>query len=94
MDDEAGALGPGSTPPSWAAGAGTHGAPLAEQHVRDGDLEEAINAYREADRRAPQEERGAIANRIAWLLKETGRRLRRTSPVQPRAGAAPPIRPT
>ena len=33
--------------------------------MRDGDLEEAINAYREADRRAPQEERGAIANRIA-----------------------------
>jgi membrane associated rhomboid family serine protease len=40
--------------------------------VRDGDLEDAIGAYREADRRAPREERGAIANRIAWLLKETG----------------------
>jgi membrane associated rhomboid family serine protease len=44
----------------------------AEQHVRDGDLDEAIDAYREADRRAPPQERGAIANRIAWLLKETG----------------------
>lgn len=44
----------------------------AEQHVRTGDLEEAVAAYREADRRAPAEERGAIANRIAWLLKETG----------------------
>jgi membrane associated rhomboid family serine protease len=44
----------------------------AEQHVRNGDLEEAIGAYREADRRAPPHERGAIANRIAWLLKETG----------------------
>jgi len=44
----------------------------AEQHVRDGDLDQAIAAYREADRRAPPQERGAIANRIAWLLKETG----------------------
>ena len=73
MDDEAGAL------VSWQHAADLDG-PLAwyawrsvaEQHVRDGDLEEAIGAYREADRRAPQEERGAIANRIAWLLKETG----------------------
>jgi membrane associated rhomboid family serine protease len=45
---------------------------VAEQLVRDGDLEAAIGAYREADRRAPPQERGAIANRIAWLLKETG----------------------
>jgi membrane associated rhomboid family serine protease len=44
----------------------------AEQQVRDGDLEAAIASYREADRRAPPAERGAIANRIAWLLKETG----------------------
>jgi membrane associated rhomboid family serine protease len=73
MDDEAGAL------VSWQHAADLDG-PLAwyawrsvaEQHVRDGDLEEAIGAYREADRQAPQEERGAIANRIAWLLKETG----------------------
>ena len=45
---------------------------VAEQLVRDGDLDGAIEAYREADRRAPPAERGAIANRIAWLLKETG----------------------
>lgn len=45
---------------------------VAEQQVRDGDLEAAITSYREADRRAPATERGAIANRIAWLLKETG----------------------
>lgn len=45
---------------------------VAEQMVRDGELEEAIAAYREADRSAPPAERGAIANRIAWLLKETG----------------------
>ena len=45
---------------------------VAEQLVRDGDLDGAIGAYREADRRAPPTEKGAIANRIAWLLKETG----------------------
>ena len=72
-DDEAGAL------EAWrsAAARGGRGAWLgwrsvAEQLVRDGDLEGAIEAYREADRRAPPAERGAIANRIAWLLKETG----------------------
>ena len=45
---------------------------VAEQQVRDGDLDAAITAYREADRRGPGHEKGAIANRIAWLLKETG----------------------
>jgi membrane associated rhomboid family serine protease len=72
-DDEPGALA------AWrsAAETGGHGAWLgwrsvAEQLVRDGDLEGAVAAYREADRRAPAAERGAIANRIAWLLKETG----------------------
>jgi membrane associated rhomboid family serine protease len=73
LDDEAGAL------QAWLAAAEL-GGPMAwlgwrsaaEQHVRDGDLDEAIGAYREADRRAPPQERGAIANRIAWLLKETG----------------------
>ncbi|HET6381527.1 MAG TPA: rhomboid family intramembrane serine protease [candidate division Zixibacteria bacterium] len=72
-DDEAGAL------EAWQRAAELNG-PMAwlgwrsaaEQHVRNGDLEEAIEAYREADRRAPPHERGAIANRIAWLLKETG----------------------
>jgi membrane associated rhomboid family serine protease len=55
----------------WA-GAWIGSRSVAEQLVRDGDLEGAIEAYREADRRAPAGERGAIANRIAWLLKETG----------------------
>ena len=45
---------------------------VAEQRVRDGELEAATEAYREAERRAPGHERGAIANRIGWLLKETG----------------------
>jgi membrane associated rhomboid family serine protease len=73
LDDEAGAMA------AWRQAAGRGGASewigwrsVAEQEVRDGNLEEAVAAYREADRRAPPEERGAIANRIAWLLKETG----------------------
>jgi membrane associated rhomboid family serine protease len=73
LDDEEGALA------AWQRAAAANGPSAwlgwrsaAEQHVRNGDLEEAIAAYREADRRAPAPERGAIANRIAWLLKETG----------------------
>jgi membrane associated rhomboid family serine protease len=73
LDDEEGAL------VAWQQAAASNGPSAwlgwrsaAEQHVRNGDLEEAIGAYREADRRAPAQERGAIANRIAWLLKETG----------------------
>ncbi|HTI30115.1 MAG TPA: rhomboid family intramembrane serine protease [Methylomirabilota bacterium] len=73
LDDEAGAK------QAWRAAAERGGSQawlgwrsVAEQEVRDGNLEEAVTAYREADRRAPSEERGAIANRIAWLLKETG----------------------
>ena len=72
-DDEAGAQ------VAWQAAANAGGSTawlgwrsVAEQLVRDGELEGAITAYREADRRAPAAERGAIANRIAWLLKETG----------------------
>jgi membrane associated rhomboid family serine protease len=72
-DDEPGAL------VAWRSAAETGGRSawlgwrsVAEQLVRDGDLEGAVTAYREADRRAPPAERGAIANRIAWLLKETG----------------------
>ena len=72
-DDEEGAL------IAWKAAADAGGSTAwlgsrsaAEQHVRNGELEDAITSYREADRRAPAAERGAIANRIAWLLKETG----------------------
>ncbi|MGI8999458.1 MAG: rhomboid family intramembrane serine protease [Candidatus Limnocylindria bacterium] len=72
-DDEEGAL------IAWKAAADAGGSTAwlgsrsaAEQQVRNGDLEGAITSYREADRRAPVAERGAIANRIAWLLKETG----------------------
>ena len=74
LDDEEGAMA------AWKAAAARGGGSaswlgwrsMAEQQVRDGDLPAAIESYREADRSAPPEERGAIANRIAWLLKETG----------------------
>ena len=45
---------------------------IAAARVRDGDLTRAIDAYREADRRAPQEDKAEIANRLGWLSKETG----------------------
>ncbi|MEO6578288.1 MAG: rhomboid family intramembrane serine protease [Candidatus Limnocylindria bacterium] len=73
LDDEEGAL------VAWKAAADAGGSSAwlgsrsaAEQYVRDGNLDDAIAAYREAERRAPASERGPIANRIAWLLKETG----------------------
>lgn len=45
---------------------------IAAARVRDGDLVRAIDAYREADRRAPAADKGEIANRLGWLTKETG----------------------
>jgi membrane associated rhomboid family serine protease len=45
---------------------------IAAARVRDGDLQGAIGAYREADRRAPAEDKPEIANRLGWLAKETG----------------------
>jgi rhomboid protease GluP len=45
---------------------------IAAARVRDGDLPGAIDAYHEADRRAPQEDKAEIANRLGWLNKETG----------------------
>jgi membrane associated rhomboid family serine protease len=72
-DDEAGAL------QSWMRAAETEGTSswigwrsVAEQQVRDGDLNAAIESYKEADRRSPPDERPKIASRLAWLAKETG----------------------
>ena len=45
---------------------------VAAARVRDGDLTGAITAYREADKRAPAEDKAEIANRLGWLTKETG----------------------
>jgi membrane associated rhomboid family serine protease len=40
--------------------------------VRENDLAGAQRAYREAERRAPPEDRPEIASRLGWLAKETG----------------------
>lgn len=45
---------------------------IAGARVREGNLGAAIVAYREADRRAPAEDRAEIATRLGWLAKETG----------------------
>jgi membrane associated rhomboid family serine protease len=45
---------------------------IAAARVRAGDLREAIEAYREAERRAPLEDKPEIASRLGWLAKETG----------------------
>ena len=47
---------------------------IAAASVRTGDLRDAIRAYREADRRAPADDRAEIASRLGWLAKETGDR--------------------
>ncbi len=45
---------------------------VAAARVRAGELREAIAAYREAERRAPTEDRAEIAARLGWLTKEIG----------------------
>ena len=45
---------------------------LAGARVRGGELASAMQAYREADRRAPSEDKAEIASRLGWLAKETG----------------------
>ncbi len=74
LDDEAAAvetwsavLRLGDTPSTYAAWRN-----IAAARVRAGDLSGAAEAYREADRRAPPEDKAEIANRLGWLAKETG----------------------
>ena len=45
---------------------------VAAARVRSGDLHGAIDAYREADLRAPAEDKAEIATRLGWLTKEAG----------------------
>jgi len=74
LDDEEGAL------QSWIVATQAPETPLAWQawvalagaRVRQGDLVGAARAYREAEPRAPLEERAAIASRLGWLNKEMG----------------------
>ena len=74
MDDEEGAVATwksvlelGETPstyPVWRN--------LAAAYVRSHELDPAMRAYREADRRAPDADKAEIATRLGWLAKETG----------------------
>jgi membrane associated rhomboid family serine protease len=53
-----------STYPAWRQ--------VAAAQVRAGDLQSAFASYKEADRRAPPEDKAEIANRLGWLSKELG----------------------
>jgi membrane associated rhomboid family serine protease len=53
-----------STYPAWRN--------VAAARVRSGDLGGAIEAYRQADRRAPAQDKQEIATRLGWLVKESG----------------------
>jgi len=74
LDDEPGALqawitatmAP-ETPLAWRAWVA-----LAGARVREADLVGAARAYREAEARAPADERPQISSRLGWLNKEMG----------------------
>jgi membrane associated rhomboid family serine protease len=76
LDDEAGAVATWKATLQLPENPATYRAwrNLAAAYVRDGRLGEAIRAYREADTRAPAEDKGEIASRLGWLAKETGDR--------------------
>ncbi|CAN5604713.1 hypothetical protein BH20CHL6_BH20CHL6_12920 [soil metagenome] len=92
LDDDAGAVQTWEqatrapeTPLAWRAWK-----QLAAARVRAGELSGALDAYREAERRAPPEERPEIASRLGWLSKETGnRRASQRYFGRSRMGAAP-----
>ena len=74
LDDEEGAL------QNWISATQAPEGPLSWQawvqlagaRVREGDLVAAARAYREAEQRAPYEERAGIQSRLGWLNKEMG----------------------
>ena len=45
---------------------------VAAAQVRAGDLRSAFDSYKEADRRAPDQDKAEIASRLGWLSKELG----------------------
>ena len=45
---------------------------VAAGRVRNEDLRGAFEAYKQAERRAPEQDRAEIANRLGWLSKELG----------------------
>ncbi len=74
LDDEAGALWSWEqvtrlpeNPSAYAAWR-----QVAAARVRAGTLRTAFEAYREAERRAPAQDRAEIASRLGWLSKELG----------------------
>ncbi len=74
LDDDDGALASwqaaaaiGETPSTYAAWRN-----VAAARVRARELSEAVEAYRQAERRAPPADRAEIATRLGWLTKETG----------------------
>lgn len=74
LDDDDGALTAweaaarmGETPSAYAAWRN-----VAAAQVRARDLTGAVEAYRQAERRAPPEDRAEIATRLGWLTKESG----------------------
>jgi membrane associated rhomboid family serine protease len=74
LDDEGAAIGAWqevtrlpttpATYPAWRE--------LAGARVRSGDLAGAAEAYRQADRLAPDEDKAELASRLGWLSKELG----------------------
>lgn len=62
----------GETPTAWEAWRRLAAARVERARTRGGSLAEAIAAYREAERRAPPEERQAIRARLGWLTRESG----------------------
>jgi membrane associated rhomboid family serine protease len=64
---------------------------IAAARVRDGDLPGAIKAYREADRRAPPEDKAEIASRLGWLAKETGDQRGAASHFRRSRGGTQPV---
>ena len=74
LDDDGRALGEWQAATELPENAHTYAAwrNVAAARVRAGDLRGALAAYREADKRAPQEDRAEIASRMGWLSKEIG----------------------
>ena len=74
LDDDAAALGQWEAATQLPENDHTYAAwrNVAAARVRAGDLRAALGAYREADRRAPQQDKAEIASRMGWLSKELG----------------------
>ena len=73
-DDDAGALANWQSVTQLPESASTYPAwrNVAAAQVRAGDLQGAFASYKEADRRAPPQDKAEIANRLGWLSKELG----------------------